>query len=115
MPKFPSSASRSVSKVCNRDGSAAPRSQIFSEPISRKVGSRESCLASFTSSYPARRLYSDYRSRSAKDNRALFALESVKCCSISSPNPRRSSNSRTRIRLRWPRKIGQTFKPGFPF
>jgi hypothetical protein len=37
--KFSSSASISVSKDCNREAKAAPRSQIFSEPISRKVGS----------------------------------------------------------------------------
>jgi hypothetical protein len=36
--KFSSSASISVSKLCKREVKAAPRSQIFSEPISRKVG-----------------------------------------------------------------------------
>jgi hypothetical protein len=41
--KFSCSASVLVSNVCNREVKAAPRSQIFSEPISRKVGSlRES-------------------------------------------------------------------------
>src|ERR1019366_817557 len=55
--KFSSSASISVSKVCNRDVSAAPRSQIFSEPMSRNVGSCDNRSASFISSYPARRLY----------------------------------------------------------
>jgi hypothetical protein len=39
-----------------REGKAAPRSQIFSEPIKRKVGSCDSRSASFTSSYPAKRL-----------------------------------------------------------
>ena len=60
----------SVPTVKSRLFRAAPRSQFFSEPISRKVGSRESCSASFTSSYPARRLYTDCRRRSAKGNRA---------------------------------------------
>ena len=48
--KFSSSASISVSNVCNREVRAAPRSQIFSEPISRKVGSCESRSASLRSS-----------------------------------------------------------------
>jgi len=77
---------------------AAPRSQIFSELISRSVGSWERRSASFTSSYPARRLYTDWRNRSASGNCVFFPRESVKCCSISSLSPNRSSNSRTRTR-----------------
>jgi hypothetical protein len=50
LPEFASSASISVSKVCEREVSAAPRSQTFSEPISRNVGSCESRSASLTSS-----------------------------------------------------------------
>ena len=37
--------SKSVSNDCSREVSAAPRSQIFSEPISRNVGSCESPLS----------------------------------------------------------------------
>jgi hypothetical protein len=40
--KFSSSASISVSNFCKREVSAAPRSQVFAEPFSRNVGSRES-------------------------------------------------------------------------
>lgn len=40
----------SVSNVCKRGVRAAPRPQIFSEPITRKVGPCESRSASFTSS-----------------------------------------------------------------
>ena len=61
---FSSFASISVSNACNRDVSDAPRSQSFSEPINRNVGSSDSSSASFTSSYPARRLYTNCRSRS---------------------------------------------------
>jgi hypothetical protein len=50
LPKFSSSASISVSNVCKREVSAAPRSQVFSEPISRNVGSCASRSASLTSS-----------------------------------------------------------------
>ena len=96
--KFSSSASISVSKVCNREVRAAPRSHIFSEPISRKVGSCDKRFASFMSSYPARRLYTDCRSRSASGNRVFVPRGSFKCCSMSSPKPKRSSSSRTRIR-----------------
>ena len=39
-----------VSNDCNREVRAAPRSQIFSEPIRGKVGSCESRSALFTSS-----------------------------------------------------------------
>jgi hypothetical protein len=38
LPKFTSSASISVSEVCKREVSAAPRSQVFSEPTSLKAG-----------------------------------------------------------------------------
>src|ERR1019366_4049104 len=58
----------SVSKDCKREVKAAPRSQIFSEPISRNVGSWETRSASFMSSYPANRLYTDWRNRSASGN-----------------------------------------------
>ena len=34
----------------------------------------------------------------SKGQRGVLPRESVKCCWMSSPNPRRSSNSRTRIR-----------------
>ena len=44
--KFSSSASISVSNVCPREVGAAPRSQVFSEPISRNAGSCESRSAS---------------------------------------------------------------------
>jgi len=44
--KFSSCPSTSVSNDCSREVSAAPRSQVFSEPISRKVGSCESRSAS---------------------------------------------------------------------
>jgi serine/threonine protein kinase len=47
----------SVSNDCTREVSAAPRSQILSEPMSRKVGPCARCSASFTSSYPANGLY----------------------------------------------------------
>ena len=47
-----SSASISVSNDCTREVSAAPRSQVFSEPIRRNVGSCESRPASLTSSQP---------------------------------------------------------------
>jgi len=49
LPEFSSSASISVSKVCKREVSATPRSQVFSEPISRNVGSCASRSASLTS------------------------------------------------------------------
>src|SRR5271157_3399654 len=55
--RFSSWVNSSVSNDCNRDVSAAPRSQILSEPMSRKVGSCARRSASFTSSYPANRLY----------------------------------------------------------
>ena len=42
--------SSSVSKDCKREVNAAPRSQIFFDPISRKVGSCDSRAASFRSS-----------------------------------------------------------------
>src|ERR1019366_9531290 len=48
--------STSVSNQWRREGNAAPRSQIFSEPINRNVGSCDSRSASFRSSYPAKRL-----------------------------------------------------------
>jgi hypothetical protein len=48
--KFSSSPSISVSKVCKREVSAAPRSQVFSEPINRNVGSCETRSAPLTSS-----------------------------------------------------------------
>jgi len=48
--KFFSSANLSVSKVCKRQARVAPRSHIFSEPISRKVGSWHNCSVSFISS-----------------------------------------------------------------
>jgi hypothetical protein len=62
---FSPRASTSVSNDWSRDVRAAPRSQIFSEPVNRKVGSWESLWASLTSSYPARQLYTDCRSRPA--------------------------------------------------
>ena len=37
-PRFSSCVSTSVSNGCNREVKAAPRSLIFREPISRKVG-----------------------------------------------------------------------------
>jgi hypothetical protein len=37
--RFSSCVNTSVSNDCNREVKAAPRSQIFREPISRKVGS----------------------------------------------------------------------------
>ncbi len=48
--RFLSWVNNSVSNECTRDVRAAPRSQIFSDPMSRKVGSWERCSASFTSS-----------------------------------------------------------------
>jgi hypothetical protein len=48
--RFPSWVSSSVSNDCNLKVKAAPRPQIFSEPMRRKVGSRERHSASFTSS-----------------------------------------------------------------
>jgi hypothetical protein len=48
--RFSSWVNSSVSNDCNREVSAAPRSQILSEPMSRKVGSCDSRSASFTSS-----------------------------------------------------------------
>src|ERR1039458_3848413 len=45
--RFSSWLSTSVSNQCRREGNAAPRSQIFSEPINRNVGSCDSCSASF--------------------------------------------------------------------
>jgi hypothetical protein len=42
-------ASIMVSKLCNREVNVAPRFHIFSEPISRKVGSWESLSASLRS------------------------------------------------------------------
>jgi hypothetical protein len=48
--KFSPSASISVLKLCKREVRAAPRSQFFSEPISRKLGSWESLWASLRSS-----------------------------------------------------------------
>ena len=71
--KFCSSASISVSNVCKREVSAAPRSQVFSEPISRNVGSCESRSASLTSSYPAMRLQTDWRNRSANGSCVFFS------------------------------------------
>src|ERR1035437_7083407 len=52
--RFSSWLSTSVSNQCRREGNAAPRSQIFSEPINRNVGSCDNRSASFTSSYPAK-------------------------------------------------------------
>lgn len=48
--RFSSRVSRSVSNQCNVDVSAAPRSQILVDPISRNVGSAASCAASLRSS-----------------------------------------------------------------
>ena len=48
--RFSSCVSSSVSNDCKREVSAAPRSQIFSEPISRNVGSCARRSASLTSS-----------------------------------------------------------------
>ena len=48
--RFSACVSSSVSNECTLDGSAAPRSPIFSEPIRRNVGSWERRSASFTSS-----------------------------------------------------------------
>src|ERR1019366_7916810 len=75
--RFSGSASSSVSNDCNREVSAAPRSQVFSEPISRKVGSCESRSASFTSSYPANRLYTDWRNGSASGSCAFFPRRGI--------------------------------------
>jgi hypothetical protein len=54
--------------------------------------------ASFTSSYPASRLYTDCRSRSARGNRVFVPRGSVRCCAMSWLSPSCSSNSRTRIK-----------------
>ena len=94
--RFSPSVSSSVSKDCNREVNAAPRSQIFLEPMSRKVGSWERRSASLTSSYPAQRLYIDCRKRSASGNWVFFPRGSARCRSMSSPKPNRSSNSRTK-------------------
>src|SRR5664280_3200162 len=48
--RFSSWVNSSVSNDCKREVSAAPRSQILSEPMSRKVGSWARRSASFTSS-----------------------------------------------------------------
>ena len=53
---FSSWVSKSISNDCSREVGAAPLSQIFSEPISRKVGSWESRSAPLTSTWPAIRL-----------------------------------------------------------
>jgi hypothetical protein len=45
-----------VSKLCNREVGAPPRSRGFSEPIGRIVGSCESRSASLKSSQPTMRL-----------------------------------------------------------
>src|SRR6266851_4858550 len=55
--RFSSCVNTSVSNDCKREVNAAPRSHIFLEPMSRKVGSWERRSASLTSSYPAKRLY----------------------------------------------------------
>src|ERR1017187_70223 len=94
--RFTACVSTSVSNQCSRGGSAAPRSRIFSEPIKRKVGSWERRSASLRSSYPARRLYIDWRNRSAKGNCVFLPRRaSVRLSEISSLSPRRSSSSRT--------------------
>ena len=72
LSRFSSWLSTSVSNQCRREGNAAPRSQIFSEPIKRNVGSCDSRSASFRSSYPARRLQMDCRSRSASGSYVFF-------------------------------------------
>ena len=96
--KFSSLANASVSKECRLEVRAAPRSQIFCELIRRKVGSTDTHSASFTSSYPAKRLYTDCRSKSARGSWVLrLQRRSLRCHSMSSPMPRCSSNSRTRI------------------
>jgi hypothetical protein len=75
-----------------------PRSFRSRSVPPRGIASWDSRSASFTSSYPAKRLYTDCRSRSAKGKRAFFARESVPQGGMSSPNPSRSSSSRIRIR-----------------
>ena len=91
--RFSACVSTSVSKDCKREVKAAPRSQIFREPMSRKVGSWESRAASLTSSYPANRLYIDCRSRSASGNWIFLPRrESLKCRSTSSLKRKRSSS-----------------------
>ncbi len=86
-----------ASMLRNQEGRAAPRSQIFSEPIRRKLGAWVRRSASFTSSYPAKRLYTDWRGRSTIGNCAFFARVSVRHSAASSSKPNPSSNSRTRI------------------
>src|ERR1039458_5678495 len=94
--RFTACVSTSVSNQCSREGSAAPRSQIFSEPIKRKVGSWERRSASLRSSYPARRLYIDWRNRSARGHCVFLPRRaSVRLSEISSLSPRRSSSSLT--------------------
>jgi hypothetical protein len=83
--------STSVSQDCKREVKAAPRSQIFREPMSRKVGSWESRAASLTSSYPANRLYIDCRSRSARGN-WIFCPGANR--SSAGPRVRSSANAR---------------------
>lgn len=48
---------------------------------------------------PGKRLYADCRRRSARENCVFFPRrKSVRCCSMSLLNPKRSSSSRTTIR-----------------
>ena len=90
--KFSSPANDSVSNEGRLQVRVAPRSQIFCELISGKVGSTDTRSASRTSSYPANRLYTDCRNRSAKGSCVLRPRrESLRCRSMSSPMPKRSS------------------------
>ena len=66
--RFASGVGKSVWNGCSREVRAAPRSQIFSEPVGRNVGSGASRSASFTPAWPAKRLYTDCRVRSARAN-----------------------------------------------
>ena len=97
--RFSSWVSSSVSNDCNREVSAAPRSQIFSrtdQPEGRIL--REPL--GIVDILIARHAAVDGLAQQVRQRKlgVLPRRESVRCWAMRSPKPRRSSNSRTRIR-----------------
>jgi hypothetical protein len=96
--RFASCVSTSVSNDCKREVNAAP-SQTLREPMSRKVGSRESRAASLTSSYPAKRPV--YRLPQQIGQRQLHVLAPARIGQVpfhECAQAQSSSSSRTRIK-----------------
>ena len=95
--RFSSCVSTSVSNDCKREVNAAPRSQIFREPMSRKVGSWERRCGVVDILIPRQAAVDRLPQQVGQRQLDILApRESLKCRSTSSLKPRRSSSSRTR-------------------